>query len=184
VQKYLTALGLSFQVKHRLVRGLDYYTRTVFEIESQGEGSQSALGGGGRYDDLMEQLGGDSTPSVGFAAGIERMVRSLKAQEVNIPALPKSDVFVAYRGDEAKLEAMKLALRLRRSQIAVMEATGNRSLKGQMRQANTSGANHTIIIGKTEVESQTVILRDMKSGEQKSVPSAEVEAALEGVNTA
>ena len=184
VQKYLTALGLSFQVKHRLVRGLDYYTRTVFEIESQGEGSQSALGGGGRYDDLMEQLGGDSTPSVGFAAGIERMVRSLKAQEVNIPALPKSDVFVAYRGDEAKLEAMKLALRLRRSQIAVMEATGNRSLKGQMRQANTSGANHTIIIGKTEVENQTVILRDMKSGEQKSVPSAEVEAALEGVNTA
>ncbi len=183
VQEYLTALELPFQVSHRLVRGLDYYTRTVFEIQSQEEGAQSALGGGGRYDDLIEQLGGKPTPSVGFAAGIERIISSLRARKVDVPALPKSHVFIAYVGEEAKLEAMKLASRLRRGQIAVMEATGSKSLKGQMRQANALGTSYTIIVGKAEVQSKTVILRDMKSGEQKSIPSAEVETALKGTES-
>lgn len=184
VQKYLTALRLPFQVKHRLVRGLDYYTRTVFEIEPQGEGVQTALGGGGRYDDLIEQLGGNPTPSVGFAVGIERIVSSLRAGKVNTPALPKSDVFMAYQGEEAKLEAMKLASRLRRSGIAVIGATGNKSLKGQMRQADALGTGHTVIVGKAELESKTVVLRDMRTGQQRSIPSAEVETALKQANSA
>lgn len=184
VQEYLTALELPFQLNHRLVRGLDYYTRTVFEIQVEAEGAQSALGGGGRYDDLIEQLGGKPTPSVGFAAGIERIISNLKTEKVIVPALPRPQVFIAYMGKEAQFEAIKLASRLRRGQIAVTVATGSRSLRGQMRQADALGASHAAIVGKAEVQSKTVILRDMKSGEQKSIPSAEVEIALKGAKSA
>jgi len=178
VQKYLEAMDIPFQLNYRLVRGLDYYTRTVFEIQTQEEGAQSALGGGGRYDDLIEQLGGKHTPAVGFATGIERVILHLKRQKVKVPYLPKPTAYIAYLGEEAKIEAVKLASELRKAGIAIIEATGDRSLKGQLRQANSLGAKDAIIIGKTEVESQTVILRDMKSGEQKSIPSTEIITVL------
>jgi histidyl-tRNA synthetase len=178
VQKYLEAMDIPFQLNHNLVRGLDYYTRTVFEVESPEEKVQSALGGGGRYDDLIEQLGGKPTPGVGFAAGIERIILNLKRRRVDVPPLPKPTTFIAYLGEEAKIEAIKLASRLRKARIATIEATGNKSLKAQLRQANTLGASYTIILGKAEIKNQTVILRNMGSGEQKSIPLTEIVTAL------
>ncbi|GAI28050.1 unnamed protein product, partial [marine sediment metagenome] len=118
VQQYLQALDIPFQLNYRLVRGLDYYTRTVFEIQSQAEEAQSALVGGGRYDDLIEQLGGKPTPAVGFASGIERIIITLKGRKINPPGLLKPIAFIAYLGKEAKTEAIKLASQLRNAGIA------------------------------------------------------------------
>jgi len=179
VQKYLRAMGIPFQLNHRLVRGLDYYTRTVFEVEPQDKGGQSTLGGGGRYDDLIEELGGKPTPAVGFAAGLERIILNLKEQNLDIQALPKPDAFIAYLGEEAKIEAMKIASELRKAGIAIIMATGDKSLRGQMRQANSLGSAYALILGEQEISDQNVILRDMKSGEQKTIPLAEIARTLE-----
>ena len=178
LQKYLGLLGLPSEVNHRLVRGLDYYTRTVFEVQPEGEGGQSTLGGGGRYDDLIEELGGKPTPAVGFASGLERIILNLKKQNVLIPPLPRPQVFIASIGDEARDEAVKLASSLRRAGISVIEATGKKSLKAQLRQANTIGVPHTVIIGEDEVKSGTVILRDMTTSQQKSIPISELQELL------
>jgi len=178
LERYLKLLGLTFSENHRLVRGLDYYTRTVFEIQPEEEGAQSALGGGGRYDDLISELGGKPTPAVGFAAGIERIILNLKKQNVPIPALPKPQVFIAHIGKEAKDEAVKLAATLRRDGIGIIQATGSKSLKSQLRQANNLDVKYTLIIGEDEVKSGKLILRDMKTSEQKSVSSGELERLL------
>ncbi|HEX76246.1 MAG TPA: histidine--tRNA ligase [Dehalococcoidia bacterium] len=169
VQRYLRILELPFEINHRLVRGLDYYTRTVFEIQPPGEGAQSALGGGGRYDNLIEELGGKPTSAIGFAAGMERIVLNLKGQEIPVPSLPRPEIFIAYLGAEAKLEAVKLASALRQDGIAVTMAVGDRSLKAQLRQANSLGSNYVAIIGEEEVKRQAVTLRHMISGEQQVV---------------
>ncbi|MDP2729441.1 MAG: histidine--tRNA ligase [Dehalococcoidales bacterium] len=169
LKKYLALLEIPFEADHRLVRGLDYYTRTVFEIQPEADGAQSTLGGGGRYDNLIEQLGGKPTPAIGFATGIERVILNLKKQEVSIPSLPKPQVFIAHLGSEARDEAIKLASRLRQAGIALIEATGSRSLKAQLRQANTLGVRHTVIIGDREVKTGTVILRDMATARQEAV---------------
>jgi len=174
LKKYLEMLALPFLVDHRLVRGLDYYTRTVFEIQPEEEGAQSTLGGGGRYDDLIEELSGRPTPALGFAAGIERIILNLKKQAVPVPALPKPQVFITYMGDEAKSEAIKLASALRRAGIGAIEATGDKSLKAQLRQANNLGVKKAVIIGEQELATGTVVLRDMTSGEQKNVPLRQV----------
>jgi len=179
VQKYLTALGITYQLNHRIVRGLDYYTRTVFEVKPEGKGVQIALGGGGRYDNLIEELGGKPTPAVGFAAGIERIIIALKNQNVIVPALPKPVAYVAYLGTQAKLEATKLVSRLRHQGIAAIQATGDKSLKSQLRQANSLDVKYTIIIGEKEVANETAVLRDMSSGEQETVPLSEVASLLE-----
>jgi len=179
LKRYLGLLELPFQVNCRLVRGLDYYTRTVFEVQPEAEGTQSALGGGGRYDDLIEELGGKPTPAIGFATGIERIILNLKAQNLPVPALPRPQVFIAYVGDEARDEAIKLAYRLRRADIGVIEAVGGKSLKAQLRQANTLGARHTVIIGEKEIKTGTVVLRDMVTAQQKTVPICELEELLE-----
>jgi histidyl-tRNA synthetase len=167
-------MGIPFQLNHRLVRGLDYYTRTVFEVEPRDEGGQSTLGGGGRYDDLIQELGGTPTPAVGFATGLERIILNLKEQKTGIPEAPKPDAFIAYLGEEAKVEALKIASALRKAGIAIIMATGDKSLKGQMRQANSLGAAHALILGKQEIRNQNVILRDMKSGDQETIPVGEM----------
>ena len=174
VQKYLGLMCIPFQLNPRLVRGLDYYTRTVFEVEPRENGSQTALGGGGRYDNLIEELGGKPTPAVGFATGLERIILNLKKQQVDIPALPRPDVFIAYLQGEAKTEALKLASELRKAGIAVIMATGDKSLRGQMRQADSLDIAYTLILGEQEVSKRNVMLRDMRSGEQKTIPSAEI----------
>ena len=178
VQKYLSILDIPFQLNHRLVRGLDYYTRTVFEIEPQGEGGQSTLGGGGRYDNLIEELGGRPTPAVGFAAGIERIIINLKRQKTIIPPMSHPVAFIAHLGEEPKLEAIKLASRLREDGIAVILATGDKSLKSQMRQANSLGSDYAIIIGEQEVKKHDMMLRDMRSKEQKTLALDEIVAVL------
>jgi histidyl-tRNA synthetase len=178
VQRYLGVMGIPFQLNPRLVRGLDYYTRTVFEVEPRENGGQTALGGGGRYDNLIEELGGKPTPAVGFAAGLERIIMNLKKQKLDIPALPKPDVFIAYLEGEAKTEAIKLAAELRKAEIAVIMATGDKSLRGQMRQADSLDIAYALIIGEQEVSRRNVMLRDMRSGEQKTIPSAEIAGFL------
>ncbi len=175
---YLELLGLPYEVSHRLVRGLDYYTRTVFEIQPESGGAQSTLGGGGRYDDLVSELGGKPTPAIGFASGMERIIISLKKQGVIVPAIPKPQVFVAYVGGEARDEAVALAARLRRVGIGVIEAVGSRSLKAQLRQANSLACSYTVIIGDEEIKTDTVILRDMTTSEQETVPVASLKARL------
>jgi len=179
VQQYLQALDIRFQLNYRLVRGLDYYTRTVFEVQSQAEKAQSALVGGGRYDDLIEQLGGKPTPAVGFASGIERIILTLKGRKINPPGLLKPIAFIAYLGKEAKTEAAKLASQLRNAGIAVILATGDKSLKSQLRQANSLGTNYTIIIGEREVKIHSVVLRDMITNKQETLPVTEIAKALE-----
>jgi len=178
VQKYLGTLSTPFQLNHRLVRGLDYYTRTVFEVEPQEKEGQSTLGGGGRYDDLIEALGGKPTPGVGFAAGLERIILNLKGQHLDIPPLPRPDVFIAYLGHEAKIQAMKIAAELRKAEIATIMATGDKSLKGQMRQANSLGSTNVLILGEQESKNRNVILRDMRNGEQQTIPLAEISRML------
>jgi len=179
VQQYLQALDIPFQLNYRLVRGLDYYTRTVFEVQSHAEGGQSGLVGGGRYDDLIEQLGGKPTPAVGFASGIERIILNLKEQKINPPGLLKPIAFIAYLGKEAKTEAAKLASQLRDAEIAVIIATGDKSLKSQLRQANSLGTNYTIIIGEREVKIHSVVLRDMITNKQETLSVTEIAKALE-----
>ncbi len=178
LKQYLGLLDLPFTVNHRLVRGLDYYTRTVFEIQPEAEGAQSTLGGGGRYDDLIEELGGKPTPAIGFAAGLERIILNLKKQKVPIPPLPRPRVFIAHIGDEAGNEANKQAATLRRSGIAAQAAMGSKSLKAQMRQANNLGIRQAVIIGQQEVESGTAIVRDMTLAQQKTVPVSELPELL------
>jgi histidyl-tRNA synthetase len=169
VQGYLQRLGVPFNINHRLVRGLDYYTRTVFEIQPPDEGSQSAVGGGGRYDNLIEELGGSPAPAIGFGTGIERIILNLKKQGVHVPDSPGANIVIAYLGDEAKLEAVKLTSFLRRNGIPAIMAMGDRSLKAQLRQANNLDMEYTVIIGDEELKNRTVTLRNMKTSEQQSV---------------
>jgi len=167
---HLELLEIPFTVNHRLVRGLDYYTRTVFEIQPEGGGAQSTLGGGGRYDDLIEELGGKPTPAIGFAAGIERIILNLKKQEIAIPAPPGVHVFIAHTGDEARDESTRLASRLRQAGISTVAATGKKSLKAQMRQANSLGVRYAVIVGDEEIKTGTATVRDMANARQKTVP--------------
>ena len=178
LKRYLSLLELPFEVNHRLVRGLDYYTRTVFEIQPEGGGSQSTLGGGGRYDDLIQELGGKPTPALGFASGIERIILNLKKQNVSIPPLPGPQIFIAHIGDEAREAAVRLAASLRQAGIGVIGATADKSLKAQLRQANSLGAHYTVIIGEQEVKGDVVVLRDMTTAQQKTIPLAQLEKEL------
>jgi len=168
LKKYLVILDLEFDLDHRLVRGLDYYTRTVFEIQPLGEkGAQSTLGGGGRYDDLMEEIGGRPTPGVGFATGIERMILNIKRQGIVVPPLPQPTTFVAFLGQEAKDKAMDYVAQMRREGIGAILASGNRSLKAQLRHANALGATSAIIIGEDELRDGMIVWRDMTRGDQQ-----------------
>jgi len=180
---YLKILSLPYAVNHHLVRGLDYYTRTVFEIQPEGGGTQSTIVGGGRYDDLIGELGGKPTPAIGFAAGIERIILNLKKQNVAVPPLPKPQVFIAYLGEEAKEGALKLASSLRQTGIGVTKALGSKSLKAQLRQANSLGAAYAVIIGEQELKAGTVILRDMSSAEQETIPARELAGRLASLHS-
>jgi len=178
LKRYLELLKLPFAVNHRLVRGLDYYTRTVFEIQPEDGGAQSTLAGGGRYDDLIEELGGKPTPAIGFAAGMERLILNLKEQNVEIPPLPQPKVFIASLGDEAKEAATKLAAELRGMGVGAISAMGEKSLKAQLRQANSLGVRYAVIIGEEEVKAGTAVLRDMTNAEQKTMPVIQLSEVL------
>ena len=175
---YLKLLGIPSNVNHRLVRGLDYYTRTVFEIQPHTTGAQGSICGGGRYDNMIEDLGGKPTPGIGFAIGIERIILNLKKQGITVPPLPRPRVFIAHMGDAAREAAVKLTSRLRQDGIGIILATSNKSLKAQLRQANNLAVRYALIIGEEEVKSGTASLRDMNTAEQRAVALGELPALL------
>jgi len=178
LRKYLGLVDIPFTLNHRLVRGLDYYTRTVFEIQPQEEGGQSTIGGGGRYDDLIEELGGKPTPGIGFATGIERIIINLKKQGFIAPENPGLRVLIAFMGERAREEAVKLAARLRRTGISAIAGAGDKSLKAQLRQANALNVPYAVIIGEDEVKAGTVTLRDMSNAGQETLDPADLEERL------
>jgi len=169
-QRYLDTMGLPYRIDHHLVRGLDYYTRTVFEIQPKEEGGQSTILGGGRYDGLIEQIGGKPTPGIGFATGMERLVLNLKRQEVLVPDEPSPDYMVISAGDGARDAALDLAARMRRSGAGAILSTAGRALRGQLRQANALGVRYALILGDDEISRGEVTVRDMSSSEQEAVP--------------
>lgn len=180
LQKYLGLLQIPFQLNHRLVRGLDYYTRTVFEIQPEVEGGQSTIGGGGRYDGLIEELGGKATPAIGFATGMERVILNLKKENINVPGVSALQVYIAYLGDAARDEAIKLTANLRRAGISTAVSSGSKSLKSQLRQANTLGALYTVIIGEEEVKAGTAALRHMADATQETIAIGDLAGKLKG----
>ncbi len=174
VKKYLKELNIEYLEDKRLVRGLDYYTKTAFEIKSDILGGQNTLLGGGRYDLLVEELGGKNTPAIGFAAGMERFMLVLKMQKSLKCDEKKLNLFVATLGEEAKSFALKLIRDLRRKNVTCETDYLQRSLKAQMREANRQKAEKVLIIGEEEMKKGKAILRDMRSGEQTAIRLTEV----------
>jgi len=169
VKSYLDDQKIIFHENPRLVRGLDYYTKTAFEIISGELGAQNAIGGGGRYDDLVEELGGKPTPAVGFAAGIERMIITIDQQKVEWPAEKRLDIFVANVDEKNKNTAFRLLQKIRMVGLSADMDYSKGSLKSQMRIANKIGARFTVIVGEEELSKNMVILRNMQTKEQKEV---------------
>jgi len=165
----LDNLGIEYEVNKNIVRGLDYYTRTVFEFISSNMGAQDTICGGGRYDGLVESCGGESTPGIGFAIGKERLLMEIDSQGINIPEPGGIDIYIASVGEAADRFAEKLVYQLRNAGIVAEKDLMNRSLKAQMKYADKIGATYTIVIGDNEIESNKTVLKNMKTGEQKDV---------------
>jgi len=171
LRRYLDVVGRPYTVNHRLVRGLDYYTKTVFEVWAAGIGAQNAICGGGRYDGLAEQLGGEHTPGIGFGSGMERLVLTLKEQGIEVPGVPVSQVALVYRGEEAKERAVQLVDGLRREGIRAGLTFGDRSLRAQLRAADREGVRYVLIVGDEELARGEVTVRDMAADvPQEAVP--------------
>ena len=166
LQQYLNAAGITYSLNPRLVRGLDYYTKTAFEIQYPSLGAQSAICGGGRYDGLIEECGGPATPGIGFAIGLERVLLAMEKQELLGPAEDTLPVWVIPIGAEAVLPAFSLLNQLRDEGIASDMDHGGKSLKSQMKQANRLGARTVLMIGEEEARSNQVTLKNMETGEQ------------------
>ncbi len=169
----LAAIGIEFEIDPGLVRGLDYYTRAAFEIHHSLLGAQSALGGGGRYDDLIAIYGGPPTPAVGFAAGLDRILLAVDEERLPVPTGAGIDVYVVSVSDSARQECFCLAAQLRRS-LNVEQDLGRRSLQAQMKSASSLGARLAVILGEDELKAGTVTLRDMATGTQETVPRDEI----------
>jgi len=174
----LQRLNIPFQEDPYLVRGLDYYTRTVFEITSDALGAQNAICGGGRYDLLAEELGGPPTPAVGFASGIERLLLVAEKQNVSLIPEPRLDVFIAALGEEARKETLYWAAYLRKQGFSVDSDFLQRSMKAQMREANRQRARFVILLGENELQNRAFSLKLMDQGEQLTVPFDEIIAVL------
>lgn len=173
VKEYLEAAGIKYVVDERLVRGLDYYTKTAFEIIVNEIGAQSAICGGGRYDGLVESLGGPPTPGVGFALGMERIFPTLESQGIKITAEKNLDLFVISLGPEADKKAFQILMNLRLEGIKADKDYMGRSLKAQMKAANRYHVKYVLILGENELEKGTAVLRFMETSEQKELPLAE-----------
>ena len=178
VQKYLDALGIAYVVNPRMVRGLDYYTGTTFEFVHELLGAQSGIGGGGRYDGLMEQLGGQSLSGIGFGLGVDRALLAADAEGVIGSDAFVSDLFIIPLGEAAKVKALTIAADLRASGKIVEIAFGDRALKGAMKGADKSGTTHVIVLGDSEISSGTVELKEMNSGH---VTSVKIDSLLESL---
>jgi histidyl-tRNA synthetase len=186
VKTYLDALGIAYELDDRLVRGLDYYTRTTFEVQPAVEGSQSSLSGGGRYDGLAELLGGPPTPGIGFGGGVERLIINLKRQQeaalveegLVLSDEPQVTLFVAHLTPEAEPLAMQIAQQVRVQGLVALVGGGGRSLKAQMRHADVKGAAYVAIIGEEELRDGKVTVRNMATHEEKRVETELVASAV------
>lgn len=171
VQEYLTALGIDFRLDPGLVRGLDYYTRTVFEFPSESLGF--ALGGGGRYDGLVEEVGGSPTPGLGFGLGMDRIMLAIEEGKVEFPEEVKCEIYIAAMGDKAQVKALELADRLHRCGVPADCDICGRGLKAQMKYAGKTGAKFSMVLGDDELASGMAALKDMSNGETKKVSIGE-----------
>jgi histidyl-tRNA synthetase len=178
VKKGLDAIGIKYTVDHKIVRGLDYYTRTVFEITQEGLGAKDAICAGGRYNNLVKELGGKDTPAIGFAFGMERLVLALKQPSALSPQPSAVDVFIAVTGDALYDGAFKLLESLRKTGISSEMDYDTKSLKAQMRKAEKSGAKFVVIVGEEEFKNGKVILRDMEKSSQEEMSLSEIVTRL------
>jgi histidyl-tRNA synthetase len=178
VRSYLDALGITYTLNPRMVRGLDYYTGTTFEFIHEDLGAQSGIGGGGRYDGLMETLGGANLSGIGFGLGVDRILLAAEAEGVLIENQFASDLFIIPLGQSAMEMALSVAQDLRQSGFKVEIAFGDRSLKGAMKAADKSGSAFAIVLGETELSSGAVELKRMKDGELSSVKISDLRKAL------
>ncbi len=169
VKKHLNAADIKYTVDPHIVRGLDYYTRTVFEFVSGDIGAQSTVCGGGRYDGLISQMGGQPTPSLGFAMGIERLMMVLEAQNAELPQAPICDLYIATMGENASIKATALCNNLREDGFSVQTDICAKGLKAQMKFANKIGAKFSIVLGDQELENNKAKLKNMQSGEEKEI---------------
>ena len=160
---------MKYSVNSRIVRGLDYYTRTVFEFISRDIGAQGAIGGGGRYDGLVNQIGGISVPAVGFGLGFDRIMLLLENQNVPLPKLEKCVVYIAGLGEDARRIALKLAHEARKYSIPAQCDIIGRGLKAQLKFADKIGAKFSLVIGDEEIQKNSAILKNMSTGETKVV---------------
>ncbi|MEG0387639.1 MAG: histidine--tRNA ligase, partial [Niameybacter sp.] len=179
VQELLTAMGIPFIVDPKIVRGLDYYTKTVFEFVSNDIGSQGTVCGGGRYNGLIEEIGGKPTPAVGFGAGMERLILAKEAENGNTLPQATRDLFLGYRGDDATVIAYKLITQLRAAGISAESDHLQRSVKAQMKFANKIGAKYSAIIGESEMENQVINLKNMENGETREVAFSDLVAVMQ-----
>ena len=164
VKAHLDAAGIKYTVNPHIVRGLDYYTRTVFEFVSGSIGAQSTVCGGGRYDGLISQMGGPQTPALGFAMGLERLVLVLNSQQTELPAEPTCDIYLVTMGDAAKIKSTELCAALRAKGIKAQTDICGRGLKAQMKYADKIGAKFTAVIGDNEIETGKINLKNMCDG--------------------
>ncbi len=177
----LDAVGVAYEAAPRLVRGLDYYMRTTFELVHDGLGAQSAVGGGGRYDGLSEAIGGPPLPGIGWALGVERTVLALRAEGLEPPAESGPQVFVVPLGGPAKARAMVAVAGLRRLGVAADLAYGDRGMKGAMKAADRSGATYAVVLGDRDLEAGVAQVKDLRDGTQRELPLDSLEHDLEGL---
>ena len=175
----LDAMGIDYIVDPRIVRGLDYYTKTSFEFVTTKIGAQGTICGGGRYDHLVEEIGGPSIPGVGFGLGKERLLILMEQNDIIVddPSIP--DISVSFIGDNARLYALNLLHKLRERGVVAIIDTLNRNLKGQMKYANKLNARYSVVIGENEIEKGIVILKNMQSGEQKEIKAIDITKEIE-----
>jgi len=178
VLRHLDALAVPYVVNPRMVRGLDYYTKTTFEFVHDGLGAQSGIGGGGRYDGLMEQLGGQPLSGIGFGLGVDRTILALAAEGKSAATPARCEVYGVPMGDEAKAALVPIAHALRGAGIRVDLAYGGRGLKGAMKAADKSGAAVALVLGDRELEAGEIVLKDLRDGDQHTVPLGDVVARV------
>ena len=181
VQKHLRALGVDYTVNPRMVRGLDYYTGTTFEFVHELLGAQSGIGGGGRYDGLMAELGGQELSGIGFGLGIDRCVLAADAEGISFDQEFTSDLFIIPLGEESKMASLTIAQELRNAGLRVEISFGDRALKGSMKAADKSGAAFVIVLGESEIASGNVELKEMSTGKTSSVTLASLQKHLHSV---
>lgn len=169
VKAYLEAMGISYEVNPHIVRGLDYYTRTVFEFVTDALGSQSAVCAGGRYDGLVEELGGPHVPALGFGLGIERLLLLLETQGIELPESKRCEIYIGSIGEKASLKAAQIALELRQSGISAQFDIVGRSVKAQMKYADKIGARFTTVLGDDDIEANIAKIKNMDNGETQEI---------------